>query len=149
MKLYLVHKTPLANFLSSWSTGSLMKEVLARSIQMNWIFACTFICPNQDSPPSFNSIQSSMWAEHQFLVSGHIFQLWSNYILYCFIIAENLPEHYPTHITYLHNIWAHFIFPIIPYNFSKILVREDICEGSTILACPNGIKILQNLHMTK
>ena len=112
IQLYLDIKSPLANFQSFWLTRSFVKQVLARSIQMSWNFASIFICSNHDSPPSFNPIQSSMWAQPQILVSGQIFTLWSNYILYCSIISENLPEHSHDHKTSLHQFWDQFMEPI-------------------------------------
>jgi hypothetical protein len=139
IQLYLDIKSLLANFQSFWATGIFVKQVLARNIQLSWNFASIFICSNHDSPQSFNPIQSSMWAQPQILASGQIFTLWSNYILYCSVIAENLPEHSPTHITYLHQIRAHFIPPFILSYFSQILSSRMLFEGSTILVYPNGM----------
>jgi hypothetical protein len=65
------------------------------------------------------------------------------------MIAENLPGPSPNHMTPLHQIWDHFVKPLFLRNFPKILVTEDICEGSTILDYSNSMKILQDLHMTK
>ena len=43
------------------------------------------------------------------LFLGQIFTLWSNYILYCFIIVANLPGHDPDHTNSLCQILAHLI----------------------------------------
>ena len=51
-----------------------------------------------------------MRAHHPIFVSSNIFSLWSNYILYCFIIAANLLGHDPAHRTSLHQILAHLIY---------------------------------------
>ena len=55
-----------------------------------------------------------MWAHHRIFVSGNIFSLWSNYILCCFIVAENLPGHYADYRNPLNQISAqsnHFVSP--------------------------------------
>ena len=74
-----------AIFQSSCLRESVVKEVLARHIQMSWNFARSFIWSNHHSPPNFSSCNSSMWSQLQILVSSQIFSLWSNYILCWFI----------------------------------------------------------------
>ena len=70
-------------------------------------------------------------------------------VLYGFINSEILSGHYPTYITSLHQIWAHFIQPISLYNSPKFLSRGKHCEGSTIFIYPNGMKFLQILAIPK
>ena len=96
-----------------------------------------------------NIYKQSMWAHNPIFFSVNIFSLWSNYILYCFIIAENLPGHDPAHITSLHQILAHLIYPISLNIFPNFLFSGEHCEGSTIFIYPNGMKFVQFLHMTR
>ena len=100
-------------------TEGIVREVLARVIQMSWNFACLFLCSYLYTFPNFSPIQSSMWAQDQIFDSGNIFRLWSKCILYCFINSEKIPDHAPTYITSLHK------FGTISLNqyFSKILAR--------------------------
>jgi hypothetical protein len=100
---------------------------------MAWNLYSAFICPNYHPPPNCSSMKQTMWAHHPIFYSCHIFSLWSNYIIYYFIISENLPGHDHTYVTYLHQIWAHFIYPISLTNFSKFKSREEHCEGSITL----------------
>ena len=90
-----------------------------------------------------------MWAQDQIFDSGNIFRLWSKYKFYCFKNPDKLPDSASTPITYLHQIWHHFTWPTFLQNSCKILVSEDSCEGSTTLAYPNSMKVLQTLTMTK
>ena len=98
IQLNLASKYFLANFQSFWLRGSFVKQVLAKNIPMSWNLVGIFICSNNGSPQDSSIITSSFWPQHQIFVSGQIFQLWSNYILYYFIIAENLPEPSSIHI---------------------------------------------------
>jgi hypothetical protein len=116
---------------------------------MIWNFSQSSIWSNNNSPKNLSSIHKSMWDHHPIFYSGHIFSLWSNYILYFILIAEILPRHDPTYITSLHQIWAHLSLPISLNNFPKFLSREKHCKGSTTLACPSGIKFLQCFPMPK
>ena len=96
IQLHFPSKSYSANFQSFCPERSFVKEVLARLIQMSWNFGRPFIWSNNCFPPNFISIQQSMWAHLQILVSGHNFSLWSNYILYCFKNSEiNLGLKYP------------------------------------------------------
>lgn len=90
-----------------------------------------------------------MWAHHPIFVSGNIFSLWSNYILYCFIVDENLPRDDTDHITSLHQILAHLIQPVSLNIFPNILFSREHCEGSTIFVYPNFMKFLQYLNVPK
>ena len=63
-------------------------------------------------PPKFSSFHWTMWAQEKFLVSVQIFSLWRKCILSCSIMSDNFSRPYPTHITYLHKIVAHFTWPI-------------------------------------
>ena len=109
IQLHLPSKSSSANLQSFYPERSFVKKVLARLIQMIWDFSKSSIWLNHHSPQNLSSIQQSMWDHHPIFYSGHILSLWGNYILYCFIIAKNLPGHDPTYITSLHQIWAHFI----------------------------------------
>ena len=66
---------------------SFVKEVQARHIQMSWNFSRSFISSTHESTLNLSSFHSSMWAQLQFFISGHIFSLWSKYILSCSIMA--------------------------------------------------------------
>ena len=134
-------------FGSSCLREVIVKEVQARHIQMSWNFARIFIWSNNESPPNMISCNSTMWAQLQILVSGQIFSLWSNYILYCFNWAENLPGHASTHIHSLHQVLPQLVNPIALCNFSKILSKMKLCEASATLVFPNGMKSLQHLHI--
>ena len=90
-----------------------------------------------------------MWAQDQIFDSSNIFRLWSKCILYCFKNPDKLPDHSYTHKTSLHPIWHHLIDPFDHHNYSKFLSRGDVCEASTCLAWPIGMKLLQLLTMTK
>ena len=96
-------------FQSFCPERNFVKEVQARHIEISWNFATSFIWSTHDSIPNLSSFHSSMWAQLQFFVSGHILGLWSKYILYSFNVAEIFPGPSPIHITYLHKIWDHFI----------------------------------------
>ena len=123
-----------------------MKEVQARHMEMSWNFARSFIWSNNDSTPNMSSCNSSMWAQTQILVSGQIFSLWSNYILYCFNWAKTLPGRESTYIKSLHQVLAQLVNPIALCNISNFLSRMKLCEASATLVFPNGMKFLQKLH---
>ena len=61
-------------------------------------------------------------------VSRNIFSLWSNYILYCFIIAENLQGHDPAHRISLHQILAYLIEPFPAIFFPIFCLVESIVK---------------------
>ena len=147
IQLNLPSKYSWAIFQSSCLREVIVKEVQARHIQMSWNFARSFIWSNHDSPPNMSSCNSSMWAQLQILVSGQIFSLWSNYILYCFNWAETLPGHASTYINSLHQVLPQLVNPIALCNFSKFLSRMKLCEASATLVFPNGMKLLQKLHI--
>ena len=90
-----------------------------------------------------------MWAHEQIFVSGNIFRLWNKYTLHCFKNPDKLPNHSSTHKTSLHPFWHHFIDPFDHHNYFKFLSRGDVCEASTSLALPNGMRLFEHLHMTK
>ena len=104
IQLNLPSKNSSAIFQSSCLKEVMVKEVLARHIQMSWNFARSFIWSNHHSPKDLSLIQSSIWARHPIFDFGHIFKLWSNYILYCFIMAEHLLGHAATPTNHLHQI---------------------------------------------
>ena len=149
IQLYLPSQSSSAIFQSFYQTEGIVKEVLSRFIQMSWTFPHSFVCSYYHTPPNFSPIQSSMWAQGQIFNSVNIFRSWSKYILYCFINSKKLSDHAPTQITYLHQIWGHFIKKFSLQNYSKFLDREDVCEASTILDCPFGMKFLQHHYMSK
>ena len=132
-------------FQSFCQREGIVKEVLARSIQMSWNFAHSLIW---SPPPICSPIQSSMWAQDQIFDSGNIFRSWSKCILYCLKNSHKLPDHDPTNKTSLHPIWDHFNEPFNHQNYSNFLDREDACEASTILACSFGMRFLQHLCMS-
>ena len=112
IQLYLPSQTSSMIFQSSCLREAFVKEVLTSIILMSWNFACLFLCSYYLTPTNFSSIPWSMWAHHQIFDFVNIFRLWSKYILYFFILLENLPEHSPTQITALHQIWHQFLKPI-------------------------------------
>ena len=89
-------------FQNSCLREVIVKEVLTVHIKMSGNFARSFIWSNHDSPPNMSSCNSSMWAQLQILVSGQIFSLWSNYILYCFNSAKTLIGHDSLYINSSH-----------------------------------------------
>ena len=95
-QLHLPSQTSSVIFQSFCQTEAIVKEVLARSIQINWNFACLFTC-SYHSPPNFSPSPWSMWEQDQIFASVYIFTFWSKYILYCFILAEHLPENSHDH----------------------------------------------------
>ena len=107
----------------------IVKEVLSRHIQMSWKFARSFIWSNHDSPPNLSSCNSSMWAQLQILVCGQIFSLWSNYILYCFNWAKNLPGHASTYINIFHQVLTQFVNPISLCIFFQVSVQNEAIWG--------------------
>ena len=112
IQLHLPSQSSSMIIQSFRQTYAIVKEVLVRSIQLSWNLACLFMCSYNSPPSIFSPIPSSMWAQDQIFDSVNIFRLWSNYILYCFILAENLPEHSHDHKTSLHQFWDQFIKPI-------------------------------------
>ena len=116
---------------------------------MGWNFSILSSISNHYPPHKFSSFHWTMWAQEQFLFSVQIFSLWSKCILSCSIMADNFSRPSPTHITYLHNIVAHFTWPIALRIFLKFLDRNDSCEGNTILVSPFDMNFLQNHYMFK
>ena len=112
IQLTLPSKYSSAIFQSSCLWEVIVKEVQAMDIQMSCNFERSFQWSSNDSPPNMSSCNSSMRAHLQILVFGQIFSLWSNYILYCFILRENLPGHSPTQITSLNKFWHQCFKPI-------------------------------------
>ena len=125
----------------------IVKKVQARHIQMSCNFARSFLWSNNDSPPNMSSCNSSMWAQLQTLVSGQIFSLRSNNILYWFNGTETLPGQASTYINYSQQVLPQLVDPITLCNFSKFLSRMKLCEASATLVFPNSMKFLQKLHI--
>ena len=136
-------------FQSFCPERNFVKEVQARHIQMSCNLCMTSISSYHSPPPKLSSCNASMWALLQFFDSVQNFSLWSKYILSCSIMAVNLSRPYPTHITYLHQICAYFVWPFSLRKFPKLLFREYHHEGSTTLAFPNGMKFVWHSHMPK
>ena len=133
------------NFLDIFSgmREVIVKEIQAMHIQMSWNFARSFIWSNHHSPSNMSSCNSSMWAQHQILVSGQIFSLWSNHILYCFNWAETLPRQASTYINYSQQVLPQLVDPITLCYFSKFLSKMKLYEASATLVFPNGMKYWQ------
>ena len=147
IQLNFPSKYSWAIYQSSCLREVIVKEVHARHIQMSWNFAWSFISSNQSSTQYLSSCNVYMWAQPQILVSGQIFSLWSNYILYWFNWTETLPGHASTCINSHHKVLAQLVNPISMCNFSKFLSRMKLCESSATLVFPNGMKLLQQLHI--
>jgi hypothetical protein len=75
--------------------------------------------------------------------------LWSNYILYCFIISEILPGHTHAQFNPLHQFLAHFVQPFILKNSCKFLSSAKCCEGSTLRTCPIAMKFMWHMGNLK
>ena len=63
-------------------------------------------------------------------------------------MAETFSRPSPIHMIHLHKVLAHLNYPFTLRNFLKFQDKGDVCETSTILESPFGMKVLQHLTMS-
>ena len=108
------------------------KQVLSIPLLLPSNFLVNLPYPNHFHMIIFSSIFLVNLSQEISKVSTSREALWSKYYLGLPKWSENLPRHNLTYVTYLHQIWDHFIHPISLTSFPKFLSIEEHCEGSTI-----------------